>query len=267
MSQVHHKIIHSKDQIIEFANTCFRISNSTEAITTGLVARKKYHEALSSHSACVADIIQEGTIDAEKFYRYVLRFEVPLGSYIDIKTGEIIPDSAFAVYVDLDVKDTSKALSSTLNEMMNKLHYFFVNRKLPIENKELENIKSYTRYRKIIRSTYAVQQNKLIQIDIDTKDKDELTIIKNKLTETGVKNKTIMVVETKGGYHLVFESDKSIDNKSLYLWCKTTEISKLDSLSRSMTDTVVTIKPHASVILPGTYHGGFAACICRNFFD
>ncbi len=242
-----YSFIHSEQDIRDFVTNCLLPCDfkTGSVCTIVLLARRKYDENISGQGCCVAEAILDGPVDVEKFVRAIKKFEVPSGTYVDLKNNYPIPNHAFAIYVDLEPKDTIKTLGKVVNEV------FTEGTDKPF------NV--YKRYKKLLRSTNAKVDVKTGQIDLDTKDPDKLLEIKRLLVDTGVREHIIWITETRSGYHIAFKKHSDIDNKALYQYTKKTEIRKKNVAGEEITDTIISITSTASIILAGTSQGGFCA--------
>ena len=82
----------------------------------------------------------------------------------------------------------------------------------------------------------------------------------------GVKDLVKIVVETRGGYHIVYQSSKSIKHKELWEFAQSTAFFKDNREGKPIKDHWFSITNQPNVIIPGTYQGSFQAKICQNFF-
>ncbi len=245
-----YKLIHDPEQIKQFGKLFLPTENRL-VINLSLVARKKYAPELPDLVYILQRVIVGGDADREKaanhLSRYVMRLETPIGSYID-KNDQPIPNEALALYAFIDPKDTVKALSATLHECVEKIS----------NGESVPN--AFNLYKDQINKSKSPTTGKQYrQIDLDTKDPDQIETVKAVLEKTGVK--VLMAIETRGGYHLIYEHDRAINNKALYEFKETTKFEKLDRNGKPTKDHWFSIPSSPMVIVPGTYQGGFKTSI------
>ena len=245
-----YKLIHDCEQIKRF-DELFLPNENHLAINLSLVARKKYAPDLPDSVYILSRVIVGGDQNRNKaaahLHRYILRLETPYGSYVD-KNDQPISNDALALYAFIDPKDTVKALSATLNECVEKMS----------NGESVPN--AFNLYKdQINKSKAPPTAEQYRQIDLDTKDSKHIETVKELLVKTGVK--VLMAVETRGGYHLVYKPDRSINNKLLYEFKETTKFETLDRNGKPVKDHWFSITNSPMVIVPGTYQGGFKTLI------
>ena len=181
----------------------------------------------------------------QRWYQNILRLETPIGSYLD---GDlVVPDEALAVYVILEPKDTIKALSKTLTQCVDRFS----------EGENLPN--AYALYREEIPKSN-IAGSRYRQIDLDTKEIDKVTMVHALLIKLAIP--IILCVETRGGFHIVYSDtiDKET-TRALYEFKQGTMFKKANVEGKMVADYWFSITSHPTIILPGTYQGGFPARI------
>lgn len=249
----HHHIIHDPSQVKIFAEL-FVPLKAHQAINLSLIARRKYAPTLTESAYILQRVIIGGdenrTRAEDHLYRYLLRLECPVGSYID-KEERPIPDESLAVYAFIDPKDTIKALSSTLHECVERMS----------NGDSLPN--AFNLYKEQITKTKSIGGEKYRQLDIDTKDSENIQIVRDLLFRAKIK--PLITVETRGGYHVIYRNKKEIDHKFLHDFKKSTVFEKPNVYGVSTKDYWFSITGYSMMIVPGTYQGGFKTKISKIF--
>ena len=241
-----HSFIHNPADIRRFADI-FGMKEKHLALCMFLAARRKYYPSLSrSLIICNRPIIPGGGDYSQRVYQYILRLESPIGSYTD--NGNIIPNDAFALYVMLNPKDTIKSLAKTLVRCLDD------------DNNQNGRSNGFKLYKEEIAKCDAQGTVKYKQIDLDTKDIGKVLSVHDLLTKLSIP--IIISIETRGGFHLVY-SDNLPKNTSklLYDFKQTTKFQAPNIDGKMVNDYWFSITNQSSVIMPGTYQGGFPARI------
>lgn len=100
---------------------------------------------------------------------------------------------------------------------------------------------------------------KFIQIDLDTKSSDKLDMTRKVLNESDARKHIVSVTETRGGFHIVYRKDKTINHKMLYEFKQQTTFQKPAHDGRMVSDHWFSQTNQPLVIVPGTYQGGYKA--------
>ena len=99
---------------------------------------------------------------------------------------------------------------------------------------------------------------KLVQIDFDTKDIKEVENAKKVFEKVGILKRLVCVVETKNGYHIVYQNSRTeIDGKILHEYRLSTKMITTTRTNKKLEAPVFSITHEPLVVIPGTYQGGF----------
>lgn len=216
-----HKFVYDPEQIRRFA----RLINSNKgAHQIFLSARPKYQ---SSEEKSQGKQIQNKHISPkmvvnmseDELVRVVQSYERPIGAYLD-RNLAVIRTEMLVIYMTTNFRDTRKAGKKLAGELL----------EAAFDNPEyFDNLNA--------RLTSCVMSSKgktdLITIDIDSKE--EYPEVRQFLREKGIVH---IVVETRGGYHVMFHPDEHASDVFMKFNGK-----------HSMGDIFCPI--------PGTYQGGF----------
>ncbi|CAH6420706.1 Hypothetical protein HVR_LOCUS1261 [uncultured virus] len=245
----YHNFIHDKDDIDKFASI-FTINAKHLALCMYLTMRRKYYPALSHGTTIVNRIAVSGGNDfIKRFHQSILRLETPVGTYTN--GDQIIPDQAFALYVMVEPKDTVKALSRVLSRCMEAIS----------DEEEMPN--AYSLYREEIPKS-DVKGQKYRQIDLDTKEIDKVQLVNELLTKLAVP--IVICIETNGGFHIVCTNDGNKETgRKLHELKQGTSFQKSNVNGKMVTDHWFSITNHPTIIVPGTYQGGFSTRIISLF--
>ena len=180
-----------------------------ECLTVALFFRKKYvrdnpeysHLSLSNDDGCWDRTIVSSTLrDKEtdflaKVFRSILRYNCPIGAYVDRKE-QPIPEGAISLYMSINPRCAIKGAKELMNELTRDCF-------LPSSSETpfVGNLVS--------RAKTKVQKNvsrKLIaDIDIDVKDE---TILNRFRDLVSLWDSEVCAIETRGGYHVLCDIQK-----------------------------------------------------------
>lgn len=241
-NSVWHKFIHNPEDIKRFGSV-FEVSKKHLALCLYLTMRRKYYPSLSHGTTIVNRIAITGGNDfIKRLYQNILKLETPIGTYTD---GDlIVPDEAFALYVMVDPKDTFRALAKVLDRCIEAI----------TAGEEIPN--AHSLYREEIPKSHALNVTKYKQIDLDTKDIDKVRTVDSLLTSLNIP--IVISIETRGGFHLVYTNNTDKDSgRKLHEFKQTTSFQKKNVEGKMVTDHWFSVTNGPTVILPGTYQGGF----------
>lgn len=264
ISNESYKIIHDQDQVLNFIKL-FTPNSPKYVLNLMLFARRKYSSELSRGEMILSRIFLDGSNDDRNDENFgirsllkLYRLHVPIGSFVDNVTP--ISNNALALYALLDIKSPIKALAKTLvkctedsdnNKITKNPHKLF--------NSEIGNSNAYNQQN---------NPNPYVVIDLDSKKEEDVQAVIELFQEANVTPFIKLCVETKNGYHIVYEKDKNktINRKAIYDFGKTTAIKKKNIKGKPVTDYWFSTMKQPTVIVPGTYQGGFKAIDCTDMF-
>ncbi len=244
MERTVYQVIHDPIQVMEFINL-FIPDQKHHALVFQLFARRKYNAVLSKSEFILNRIIIGGNIMPAMALKSIQKLEIPIGYYTG-SNDECIPNDSLALYCLLRPKDMVKAMSKTLTQCINFLS----------SDDEPRNPMSMYKV-EIGKSGYNCKDDKLMQIDLDSKDAVVIHEVK-KLFEK-INLTVLMTVETRGGYHIIYHKSSDIDYKSLYEYTMKNVVEHIGHDGKKYKDKVFSICNEPNVIVPGTYQGGFKA--------
>lgn len=114
-------------------------------------------------------------------------------------------------------------------------------------------------YKQLMTNLTHERAGGFMDIDLDTKDEIRLNAAKDVLRSAGVVSLILAVIETVGGYHIIYyNAKKSIKHKLLHDFQQSTSFTKPNILGEPTPARWFTItrKPHG-VPMPGTLQNGF----------
>ena len=246
-----YQLIHDPSDIIKFATT-FEVTNPNHCLIIQLLVRRKYHPQLSSASLDIkTEIIKGGPNFIRDFHLALWRLETPLGSYFDaIKP---LPNGCLSIYARINPKDTTKALITAIPKCLAPL----------VSDQPIPN--ALTIYKHEIITTNAASDKKYYQLDIDTKDRDEISTINQLMKDNQIN--IIINIETNKGFHTVVTFDKpktksSNKYKILHDFQHSTSFTTTNINGQTVKGYILEIKKSdPNVIVPGTIHAGFPSRI------
>lgn len=246
-----YNLIHDPEQIKRFASIFIPYQEHLSLVFS-LIARRKYAPKLPNDKYQLYQGFISGNgnrdIVPDIFYRSIMKLECKFGAYVDSQNNPI-PDHAMALYCIIEPVNPLKAMSATLNELIND---------------DVRNSNAYDLYRNRMIKFGAPNTKNYKQLDIDTKKKEQLELAKQIIKETKIE--PLLTVETKNGFHVLYVHSNKIDGKKLHEFKLSTTFKKPNVNGELITDYWFSISSHPMTVIPGTYHGGFQASI-SDIFD
>lgn len=202
-----------------------------EVLIALLSARRKYDQTLStSHEILARKIIRDNNV--EKIVQDLRKLST-VGFYLD--NEKPIPQTAFAVYIDLNPKSVLKAFTLFSREINNLLYDCIVTQNADYQTLKHIDLKLFSA---IHRSN--ARTRPFWCLDIDKKDPALL----EELVATLGKQNVIWVSETHSGFHLIAERNKETGTRLFK-----------EGLPPAMRSAVET-KKEPTTPVPGTLQGG-----------
>lgn len=212
------------------------------------IARRKYWSLLSTSQENMGTKIFSSQKDEDRFVNELRLYEVKCGLYKD-KKDQIIPSEALAFYITANPMNEMKAFFAMQREVSEKLEIMLTTDKGQNSDKKEPNMISL--YKKCL---HKCDENFYKKLDVDTKDPEKIESLKIFLRDAMIKPE--LVIETRGGYHVLLnKSTTHKNNEKLYRF-----IEKANSIL-GIEDKWIAIERNPLLIIPGTYQGGFLARI------
>jgi hypothetical protein len=203
------------------------------------IARRKYWDKLSVSQFTVNTKLQSTREDEDNFVQEIRKYEVKEGLYND--NGVPIPRDAFGFYI-------------TANPMNELKGYFLFQKEINgyieqmVSRNEVPHFKMMSVYKSCL---HKCPENDYVKLDVDTKDYEHIDELKQLFKKHGIVPH--LVIESRGGYHVVLEKKKlGKEHKTLYDFCTANE-------------TWVTVEKNPLLVIPGTAQGGFVPRIIEKF--
>lgn len=188
-----HNIICSEQALEEFVEWLPDLGPN-ERFFLCLQARKKYMPSLKSGDKTQ---LKRFTSSKELLITKIKQLECPVGCY-RTKEGEIIPDSAMALYITLNPRDMQKATFSAAKALIDLIQ-------------KQNNLNPHSEVLSCIHKSKG--QTSFVHFDVDDADWKE---VKESVVEI-VGNEAVTMVETRGGCHLLVDPKKVVcDHKNWY---------------------------------------------------
>lgn len=216
----HYKIISDEKALLAFIKWLPDIE-STERYYLTLIARRKYCAALKLNDIVLKRVV----CHKDEILNKIRQLEVPYGAYVT-KQGDIIPQEALALYINVNPRSMVVAAKNTAKALV----------ELICDNKLTMNPKSVA-----LTEIHKARGTKhFVDIDIDS---PEIVIEDAVRGMLGVLNKeAVSVIKTRGGIHIIIETAKTT-TKDWYRKLK--EMFVFDVTGDNM------------VPMPGGYQGGY----------
>jgi hypothetical protein len=199
----HYNFIYDPEQVKEWTRI-IKTRSSTHCVF--LSARPKYQSQeekgdlqIQNRHICHRIVTN---ISSDEFLRTLQEFNVPIGTFVD-RGEKILSSDWLVLYCTSNSRDLEKASKKITLELVqatlnNSTEYYSM-----IESKLISAVMSSKR------------NSNLITIDID--DKSQYEEVKTYLDELGVNT---LVVETRGGYHVIFHTDHVTQGNIAKRFCK-----------------------------------------------
>lgn len=241
MSLLH--LIYDREQVIEFHKILPSIEEEDLYYCVSLLARNKYLKpGETSLNGINRDdsSLEKRFIDEDNPYDYLRElqnFEVEEGGYVNFRSKEVIPKHCMALYAYTNPRSFKKANLDFLRDTTDKAlqGHSYEGRKLH------KKLLSY-----LVKSKAGTR---MMALDVDYKD----GALESWVSLFGEYFNVFNVVETRGGYHILFDPGTAQDID----WHK--EISEAANVAcrAQGSSTAVELKSDAMTPIPGTYQGGF----------
>lgn len=245
----HYNFIHEENEIRKFYDLFYKDTfegDSDIVYMISMTFRYKYSnenmKSRMSDSMFARKIIKKD--DYEKFLKSLRQYNHEI--------DEDLPSECGVLYATLNPRSAFKALTE-FSEKMNKWMY------TTITTKKMD--KSITNIDSMIKSCIQNQshQQKYIQLDLDVKDDEYMSTVKEFLDENNITPKC--VIETRGGYHYILDSEHLSNHQKTEIFTgrlKQLKYEGFDRNGKGMTKNVIDIISHNPMSpIPGTYQGGF----------
>lgn len=258
-------LIWSHEHILGYARKIYRMHLQPNCLDTGIFfvmpwVRKKYWEDFpGSHSQATRHLSRmfvamksKSVVDEESFAhtfaRYVMRCDVPEGSYVAECDGNSydIPKSAMAVYASIVPHDEMQGMYKASQDFLQFLY----------DHAPHDRFMAIPHLHASMHKSPCKGRMKVLDLDVDTKDTEKLAVLIDFLKSKGLGDAAEIIMETRGGFHVILPAKKVGKNyNDLFQFCKDNE----DWCTKSASDNVVP--------LPGTIQGGFNVRLMEHIDD
>lgn len=217
-----YKIIANEDRLREFIEWLPDLEYD-EMYYVSLFARNKYTDV---NLGADKQQLKRFTSNKEWLFQKIKQLESPIGAYL--KKGEPIPQESLAVYISVNPRSMTKATSKSLIEFAKLI---------------TNPYNGYNPHQIVLSSIQTSPSRKLyFDIDFDNVDFDKT----RQEVEKMINVDCITWLKTRGGFHLLIETDK-INKDYRKSWYKS--ITSLEGVDHDKGDKLIPI--------PGCYQGGF----------
>lgn len=251
----HYSLIHDRDQVRQFFEThkarIFSLDEEAPAKSDRAVlreervcliqlcARKKYAPELSRSERIFERKLAEFDGSAELFLQQLLRFEAPIGAFVESGTGTVVPAHAFALYMTLNPASTVDAFAHAAAQIQEKL----------LEAARGHEVGTPSPFNLLFSACHTQAGGRFEKLDVDSKEAANIAALRQLFAEHAVRPE--FVIESKNGFHVVLDNKTSYQSKTgrkaLLAFCEEHE-SWIRIEAKST---------HPSVVVPGTLQGGF----------
>lgn len=257
----HHEIVYDKEQVEKFLEL-FPLPDNDPYLCMECVlfARKKYCQDLTKDEHILERVFLVGNKPIKDQVRKLMKLHVPLGCYISSNERKgvsiVIPNDALALYISPKWKDSLSAMGKLVQHHIQSVHKFDEKKRNPLHH-----------FKSLIGCTNfeSSRVRKLIQIDFDTKEEHWIQKSREMFQKTNVTKHIVCEVETKNGFHIIYENSKEIDGKTLHIFQKSHTMDTLSANLNPIRSPIFTLSHQVLVVLPGTYQGGFCVKFSNQF--
>ena len=260
-----YNFIYDENQIKTFFQKHIKPFQSSPYLSFLIIptARRKYFPELSTSQTVLRSCDFPCNIknDENRLILLLKRLQIQQGSYKDKKTGKALPSEAFAIYLTVDPLNEIRAYNKLQKQMadrfenliMNGLHkstseptnesYDISNYSDKTDNQQPQtNLNLESVYKSCLHSC---PEKGFKKLDVDSKDESNINRLKTLFKENNID--THLVVETKGGFHVILNSNNltSDAQKNLHLF------------STQNKNWMSVEKTGCLVAIPGTLQAGF----------
>lgn len=237
-SPSHHKLVYDPSQVERFEKLFYNGTDNPETHLVCMCARRKYFDSLRirkpffkkelffTKSRFEGSPQESRTLYARSLLQLVRTHEVPTDCYVD-DYNQQIPTSALVLYASLNPRHTRQAAKAVgefiLSEAFMGSDFFNLVNKVKSETQKTALEKRY------------------ITLDLD--EKHLLEKLRPELEER--KFPKPVIIETRGGYHLIYTSTTLTSSMKQFLFRDLNKRDKIDVLG----------DPFCPI--PGTLQGGF----------
>ena len=238
MSGSNNLLLVDENELRRFLEKVNPVLEKDEVLVLGLAARGKYCPGTEKAGAFLnSEIIRTGNVD--EIVLKIRRLSFVEGCYRSMRTGDFIKPECMVLYLDLEPKSVIKALNQYVKEYQDVLTGLVVN-----SLDDFELIKKFVSWSKMRSALSKSRSRKLYcDVDIDVKDEGVLREVLSIVTSHGVSYDELIVIESRGGYHVVIPNDKKLVGVLYQKY--------------NLTPNVEIHNKQVQVTIPGTLQGGF----------
>lgn len=201
-----------------------------------LFARSKYCKHIAHIKSDKAQL-KRFTSNKERLFNKIMQLECPVGSYTCKESygGQIpVPQEALALYITINPRSFVSATRNSLRKLLDLA---------------MQPYSGYHPYQEVMSEVQqAKSKTRFVTFDFDV-DKSLWTEIHIKISFT-INPEALHIVETRGGFHVLVETDKILDKIRKDWYLKMTDILGIYSSDRDNKGDIM-------LPVPGTYQGGF----------
>lgn len=204
------------------------------------IARRKYHAPLSVSQLSIPATIFHARKGADEFIRTLRRYNVDDGVFVD-SSGANVPREAIVLYMTVNPMDEMRAYNK-LQQLLNERLY---------DMARGASAPPFNVYKTYKSTLHQCPLAKFVKYDVDTKEESKIGALRALAREKNIKFH--LVVETRGGYHVVISNEFGYE--------KSKEGNKArEAFSNFIAENktwVTKEESGAQIVVPGTLQGGY----------
>ena len=245
-----YELIYDSNQVEQFQKLFCTTVDTYHGYILYLAARRKY-DGRQKHntSTCFNRQIISPHL-CGNLVQYIQRYEVPYGVYTNLD-GTIVEQNALVVYFCLNPRNMLKGFNAMCKKINDKTEMILFSETKQDFSNLIGDLKS------CIHS--APSMKLYFELDIDTKDKNIVKDIVSVVSK--VKKHIVCTIETRGGYHVIFNNLSVPKDEKSELWKTFSQpnfmFTSTDFNGLKITKKYVDVRSDASPPVPGTLQGGF----------
>lgn len=248
----HYNFIYDENEVNNFFDKHLKPFMTSSYLSFLIIptARRKYFPELSTSQTVLrsCDFPCNMKNDKERFMLILRRLQIQKGSYTDKKTGKELPSEAFAIYLTVDPLNELKAYNKLQKQMADKFEKLISNAlhknqdQNTDEGTESTNLGIESVYKSCLHSS---PEKGFKKLDVDSKDETHINKLKDLFKENDIVPH--LVVETRGGFHVILNAHNLSNDAQKNLYQFSTQNKNWMSIE----------KTGCLVAIPGTLQGGF----------
>lgn len=278
----HHRIVWDDDVVREFDELLNSDLGGDRVRVATLLARSKYLSPeerfeVDSPSLKNMHLTRRLVRRGEPLLQTARAYETPVETYLcQGRDGrpKPIPAGCLALYVTVRPRSCWKAyaqLSAKVQQMVADSLIESSDETRSSREAGQNALEFVTRleseFKGAVHRAVCFRSRHLLDLDVDTKDPEKLAELGNLFRELGVADKMFCAVETRGGFHVVFDKERVQSALGrLHVFAQATRFSAHNALGKGVVKHWLSVSGDGMIPVPGTFQGGFPVRLLPKSF-